>query len=201
MCQLCDAKSSAWMPRRGFPARRCGAPLASRRRCSARSNVGPSSALAQPGAGRRTRDRRHAGIRQAAGEGARARDALAPESHPQLQRLRAISARLIAQSAPVERPRAAVALGGQPDRQQADQCVLHAGRQDRRVHRHARSAAAHRRRDGHGGRPRDGARAARTRPRAHRQEPGHRHAAVARRATAGAGPARATWRPASAPSC
>ena len=65
---------------------------------------------------------------------------------------------------------ARLALGGQPDRQQADQRLLHAGRQDRLLLRHPRPAQAHRRRgrDDHG--PRDGPCAARACARADGQE-------------------------------
>ena len=98
--------------------------------------------------------------------------ALAPESHPQVVRLRSIaqphhSAHLRMESAG---PR--VALGGQPDRQPRDQRVLHAGRQDRLLRRHPRAAEADRRRGRDGDGPRDGACAARARARADGQDHG-----------------------------
>ena len=117
-------------------------------------------------------------IEQAAGQQyaemmqqARSRARSAPDDHPQVVRLRAIAQRIIPVHRRVEPARQAVALGGQPARLHADQCVLHAGRQDRLLQRHPEPAAAGRRRGGGDHGPRDGARAARARARAHRQGP------------------------------
>ena len=92
MCQLCDAKSSPWMGRRAFLLA-AGASAA-------------GSALAQVNVGESSRLRSlvpATELEQAAAQQygellqqARTKRALAPESHPQLQRLRAISSRLIA---------------------------------------------------------------------------------------------------------
>ena len=68
-------------------------------------------------------------------------------------------------------------LGSQPARQQAAQRLLHAGRQDRLLLRHPGAAAAQRRRGGDDHGPRDGARAARARARAHGQDASPRAAA------------------------
>jgi Zn-dependent protease with chaperone function len=94
MCQLCYAKASAWMPRRGFLAL-AGAAAA-------------GSALAQVDVGEASRLRTlvPAGELETAAsqqytqllQEARQKGALAPESHPQVQRLRAIANRLIPQS-------------------------------------------------------------------------------------------------------
>ena len=105
--------------------------------------------------------------------GAAQQRALAPESHPAggapAQHLAAHHpAHLRMESAG---PR--LALGSQPDRQQADQRVLHAGRQDRLLLRHPRPAQAHRRRGRDGDGPRDDACAARARARADGQDDGH----------------------------
>jgi len=94
MCLSCYAKSS-WMPRRGFLLA-LGAAAAT-----------PAIGQVQVGEASRMRSLVPAAeLEQAATQEyskllAQARDqgALAPESHPQLQRLRAISSRLIAQSA------------------------------------------------------------------------------------------------------
>ena len=94
MCLSCYAKSS-WMPRRGFLLA-LGAAAAA-----------PAIGQVQVGEASRMRSLVPAGeLEQAATQEytkllAQARDqgALAPESHPQLQRLRAISTRLIGQSA------------------------------------------------------------------------------------------------------
>jgi predicted Zn-dependent protease len=95
MCQHCYAKSSAWMPRRGFLLA-AGAAAAT-----------PVFGQVDVGNASRLRSLVPADEIEAAStqqytqlmEKARAQKALAPESHPQLQRLRAISARLIAHSA------------------------------------------------------------------------------------------------------
>jgi Zn-dependent protease with chaperone function len=91
MCQLCAAKSSPWLSRRGF--------------LLATGATAAGSALAQVdvGQGSRLRTLVPAGeLEQAAAkqygellQEARAKGALAPESHPQLQRIRKISSRLI----------------------------------------------------------------------------------------------------------
>lgn len=95
MCLQCYAKSSAWMPRRGF--------------LLAAGAAAATPVLGQVDVGDASRMRGlvpAAEIEAAATqqysqmmEKARAQNALAPESHPQLQRLRAISSRLIAHSA------------------------------------------------------------------------------------------------------
>jgi Zn-dependent protease with chaperone function len=92
MCQLCAAKSSPWMGRRGFLL---AAGAAAAEPALSQVNVGESSRL-------RTlvpADELELAAAKQYGEllqQARAKGALAPESHPQLQKLRAISSRLIA---------------------------------------------------------------------------------------------------------
>lgn len=94
MCQQCYAKSS-WMPRRGFLAAMGAAAAA------------PALAQVQVGEASRLRslvpaDQLETAATQEYGKllaQARQQGALAPESHPQLQALRAISSRLITQSA------------------------------------------------------------------------------------------------------
>jgi Zn-dependent protease with chaperone function len=91
MCQACAAKSSPWMGRRAF--------------LLAAGATAAGSALAQVNVGESSRLRSlvpanelETAAAQQYGEllqEARAKKALAPESHPQLQRLRAISSRLI----------------------------------------------------------------------------------------------------------
>jgi Zn-dependent protease with chaperone function len=91
MCQLCHAKSSAWVGRRAFLL---AAGAAAAEPALAQVNVGEASTV---------RKLVPAGQLEAAAgqqygqmlEQARMKRALAPESHPQLQRLRAIAARLI----------------------------------------------------------------------------------------------------------
>ncbi len=95
MCQHCYAKTSPWLPRRGF--------------LLAVGAAAAAPALAQVDVGAASRMRslvpadqiEHASTQQYSKlmEQARAQRALAPESHPQLQRLRAIASRLIAHSA------------------------------------------------------------------------------------------------------
>jgi Zn-dependent protease with chaperone function len=95
MCQHCYAKSSAWMPRRGFLLA-AGAAV-----------VTPVFGQVDVGDASRLRSLVPADELEAVAtkeyaqlmEKARAQNALAPESHPQLQRLRAISKRLIAHTA------------------------------------------------------------------------------------------------------
>jgi predicted Zn-dependent protease len=95
MCQHCYAKSSGWMPRRGFLLA-VGAAAAT-----------PVFGQVDVGDASRLRSLVPADELEAAAtkeyaqlmEKARAQKALAPESHPQLQRLRAISKRLIAHTA------------------------------------------------------------------------------------------------------
>ena len=88
MCQLCHAKSSLWSGRRGFLLA-AGATLAGP--ALAQVNVGEASRL-------RTlvpADELEQAATQQYGEmlaQARAKRALAPESHPQVQRLRGIYA-------------------------------------------------------------------------------------------------------------
>ena len=93
MCQLCYARSS-WVPRRGFLLA-AGAVVSAP--VLGQVNVGPSSRLRSlvPAAELETAATQEYGKLMVK---AQERHALAPESHPQLQRLRAISARLIAQS-------------------------------------------------------------------------------------------------------
>jgi predicted Zn-dependent protease len=95
MCQLCYANASPWMARRGF--------------LLAAGAVAASPVLAQVDVGQASRmrslvpaDQIETAATQQYGkllEQARSQRALAPESHPQLQRLRAISTRLIQHSA------------------------------------------------------------------------------------------------------
>ena len=63
-------------------------------------------------------------------------------SHPQVERLRYIAAAPDPAHLRMESARPAMEVGGQPDRQQADQRLLHAGRQDRLLLRHPRPAQA-----------------------------------------------------------
>jgi predicted Zn-dependent protease len=94
MCQSCFARASAWMPRRGFLAL-AGAAAAT-----------PVLAQVDVGAPSRARGLVPADEIEAASAQqyaqmmaeARQQKALAPENYPQLQRLRAIAARLIPQS-------------------------------------------------------------------------------------------------------
>src|SRR4029434_480848 len=94
MCQRCHAKSSAWMPRRRFLL------------AAGAAAVTPVFGQVDVGDASRMRSLVPADELEAAAtkeyaqlmEKARVQNALAPESHPQLQRLRAISKRLIAQS-------------------------------------------------------------------------------------------------------
>lgn len=92
MCQLCAAKSSPWIGRRAFLLA-AGAGVAGS--ALAQVNVGESSRLRSlvPASDLETAAAQQYGelLQQA-----RAKRALAPESHPQLQRLRTISSRLIA---------------------------------------------------------------------------------------------------------
>ncbi len=95
MCQHCYARSSPWLPRRRFLLA-AGAFAAA-----------PVLAQVDVGAASRLRNLVPADQIETAStqqyskllEQARAKGALAPESHPQLQQLRALSARLIAHSA------------------------------------------------------------------------------------------------------
>jgi Zn-dependent protease with chaperone function len=101
MCQLCAAKSSRWVSRRAFLL------------AASAVAAGPSFGQVDVGPNSRLRsmvpaDELEQAATQQYGEllqQARAKRALAPESHPQLQRLRAISSRLIA-DAPRWNPRA-----------------------------------------------------------------------------------------------
>jgi Zn-dependent protease with chaperone function len=92
MCQLCAAKSSPWMGRRAFLVAAGAAAAGS---ALAQVNVGESSRLRSlvPATELETAAAQQYGELL---QEARAKKALAPESHPQLQRLRAISSRLIA---------------------------------------------------------------------------------------------------------
>ena len=138
---------------RASAARRFAARLRRRRRRAPRGgsaalgregvDVGPPSRLRQARARRADRARRRrpvpGDVQQAA-----ARRALAPESHPQLRRLRAIAARIIPFTYEWN-PRARdwrweINLIGSA----AGQRLLHAGRQDRLLLRHSRAAAARR---------------------------------------------------------
>lgn len=91
MCQLCAAKSSPWLSRRGFLL------------ASGAAAAGPALAQVNVGESSRLRslvpaDELELAAAQQYGEllkEARAKRALAPESHPQLQRIRKISSRLI----------------------------------------------------------------------------------------------------------
>ena len=91
MCQLCDAKSSMWSSRRGFLLA-AGATAASP--VLAQVNVGESSRLRSLVPAREIELAAAQQYTQLLEE-ARSKRALAPESHPQLQRLRGIAQRLI----------------------------------------------------------------------------------------------------------
>jgi hypothetical protein len=73
---------------------------------------------------------------------ASARRALGPDDHPQVKRLRAIATRMIPFVERFNPACPAMAVGSQSDRLEADQCLLHAGRQDRLLYRHPRHAQA-----------------------------------------------------------
>ncbi len=95
MCQLCELKSSPWIARRGFLLA-AGAVAATP--VFGQVDVGGASRLR----GLVPADQIETASTQQYSqlmEKARAQNALAPESHPQLQRLRAISTRLIAHTA------------------------------------------------------------------------------------------------------
>lgn len=95
MCQLCYAQSSPWMPRRGFLALAGAAAVAP---ALAQVEVsGPSRVKGLVPA----EELEAASMQQYAKmmAEARAKGALAPENHPQLQRIRGIASRLIGQSA------------------------------------------------------------------------------------------------------
>jgi Zn-dependent protease with chaperone function len=98
MCQLCYARTSAWMPRRGFLAFAGAAGATAATPTFAQVDVGPPSRAR----GLVPADEIEAAAQQQYSQmlaEARQQKALAPENHPQLQRLRAIAARLIPQSA------------------------------------------------------------------------------------------------------
>ncbi len=71
----------------------------------------------------------------------------------------------------LQRARGPLEMGGQPDRLEAGQRLLHARREDRLLQRNPRHAEADRRRDRDRDGPRDRARAARARPRTGWQDP------------------------------
>ena len=75
----------------------------------------------------------YAGLKQQAGQ----KGALAPDDNPQVIRLRAIAQRMIPHVKTMEPRRRQVAVGNQPDRLRPGQRVLHAGREDRVLHRPA----------------------------------------------------------------
>lgn len=94
MCQLCYAKASPWIPRRGFLAL-AGASAATP--ALAQVDVGPPSRVR----GLVPAEEIEAAAAQQYAQmiaQARQQGALAPDNYPQLQRLRAIAARLIPQS-------------------------------------------------------------------------------------------------------
>ncbi len=95
MCQLCYAKTSAWMPRRGFLL---AAGAAAVTPALAQVSVGESSRLRGlvPAAELEGAANQQYGQMMAQ---AREKRALAPDGHPQLMRLRAIASRLIPFSA------------------------------------------------------------------------------------------------------
>src|SRR4051812_4145806 len=98
MCQLCYARTSAWMPRRGFLAFAGAAGATAATPAFAQVDVGPPSRAR----GLVPADEIEAAAQQQYSQmlaEARQQKELAPENHPQLQRLRAIAARLIPQSA------------------------------------------------------------------------------------------------------
>jgi predicted Zn-dependent protease len=92
MCELCAARSSPWFDRRAFLA--AGAALAAFPAFS-QVNVGEASRLRTLVPAEKLEQMATAQYAQLI-EQARAKQALVPESHPQAQRLRAISSRLIA---------------------------------------------------------------------------------------------------------
>jgi len=94
MCQLCYARTSAWMPRRGFLAL-AGATAATP--ALAQVNVGPPSRVRGLVPAEEIEAISAQEYSQMMAK-AKQQGALAPENHPGLQRLRAIAARLIPQS-------------------------------------------------------------------------------------------------------
>jgi Zn-dependent protease with chaperone function len=95
MCQLCLAKTAAWSSRRGFLL---AAGAAAAGPALAQVNVGEASTLRKLVPAGQLENAATQQYSQLL-EQARAKRALAPESHPQVQRLRAIATRLIPQSA------------------------------------------------------------------------------------------------------
>ena len=98
MCPLCDAKHSAWLPRRGFlMAAAAGASALAAPPLLAQVSVGSPSSLRNlvP-----AEELENAATQQYAKmlADARAQGALAPQGYPQLQRLRTIAGRLIPQT-------------------------------------------------------------------------------------------------------
>jgi len=94
---------------------------------------------------------------------AKAQNALLPENHPQVVRLKAIAQRIIPYT--LEWNSRARQWQWQVMVQlERAQRLLHAGRQDCVLHRHSGKAQADRRRDGNDHGPRDGPRPARARP-------------------------------------
>ena len=73
---------------------------------------------------------------------ARQKRALAPDDHPQLVRLALHRQAHHSLHLRLERARQAVELGSQPAGQPADQCLLHARRQDRLLLRHPRRSCS-----------------------------------------------------------
>ncbi|TFZ06677.1 M48 family peptidase [Ramlibacter henchirensis] len=97
MCQMCYAKASAWMPRRGFLALAGAAGAAAATPALAQVDVGPASRAR----GLVPAEEIEAASQQQYAEmmaKARQQGALAPDNHPQLQRIRYIASRLIPHS-------------------------------------------------------------------------------------------------------
>jgi len=95
MCQSCYARSSPWIARRGFLL---AAGMAAAAPAFGQVDVGEASRLRSLVSADQIETASNQQYTQLM-EKARAQRALAPESHPQLQRLRAIASRLIAHTA------------------------------------------------------------------------------------------------------
>ncbi len=121
MCTRCDRSARSLQPRRGGAAR---LPAGRGRRGIERAgtravDVGNASVARNWSPADPHRGRGRPAVRRAAGAGAPG--ALAGDGNPQLQRLRFIANRPDPLRHALEQPRAAMEVGGQPDRQQADQ--------------------------------------------------------------------------------
>ncbi|MFS2036619.1 M48 family metallopeptidase [Polaromonas sp. CT11-55] len=99
MCFLCDAKHSAWPGRRAFLLAAAGAAAtAATTPLRAQVDVGPASQLRNLVPADEIESAATQEYSKLLAE-ARAKGALAPQGHPQLQRLRAIAAKLVPQTA------------------------------------------------------------------------------------------------------